>query len=73
MDSFWPVHVLPGTQSHLTEIVAGLCNSQIASCRQLQQFKHRNALKPYRLLKGIAQAKLGPFCNIQIGNILSIP
>ena len=67
-----PVDIILGAQPHLGQVVARLRHADVLSAGQGNQVLHRQALEAHRLLKGKADAPVGPLGDVQAGDVLPI-
>ena len=66
------VDVVPGAQSHFAEVGTDFADVGIPAGGQVHQVADPQALKPYRLLKGVADAPPGALGHRKPGNILAV-
>ena len=68
------VQIVIGAEPHLGEVLAAFVLGELFIARgDGQKVPDRQPLEAGRLLKAVADAKLGPFRNSHVGNVLTVP
>ena len=67
------VHIVPGAESHLGQIITDLLVGQLPSGRDGQKIGDLHALEPGRLLEAVGNALPRPLRNGQAGDVLAVP